>query len=68
MTGQRQVVGESIRPPRRPGNEHNWHDCTTPDPAAHIHNWTCPICHQHWIWRRPPRPAAGWIRATPEDH
>ncbi len=54
----------------RPADEHTWHACTTPPPPDNVDHarWNCDICHQTWIWRRPPRPAAQWIRATPEDN
>lgn len=50
--------------------EHAWHDCATPAIVPNIRPrpWACPVCGQHWIWRRPARPAAQWIRATPEDN
>jgi hypothetical protein len=51
-------------------DEHAWHACPTPDPPTNLDDthWNCPTCHQTWIWRRPPRPIAQWIRATPEDN
>lgn len=51
-------------------DEHAWHACTTPAPPTTLTEarWNCPLCHQVWIWRRPPRPTAQWIRATPEDN
>lgn len=55
---------------RRAADEHAWHACTTPPPPTDLTHarWHCPQCHQTWIWRRPPRPTAQWIRATPEDN
>ena len=54
---------------RQAADEHAWHACTTPPPPEHVGTrWDCPFCHQVWIWRRPPRPTAQWIRATQEDH
>lgn len=51
-------------------DEHAWHACTTPDPPTRLAEarWRCDTCRQVWIWRRPPRPTAQWIRATPEDN
>lgn len=50
-------------------DEHAWHACVTPAPPTDLPgHWTCPLCDAHWIWRRPPRPIAQWIRATPEDN
>ncbi len=53
-----------------PTNEHTWHACKTPPPPTSIGDsrYQCDICHQIWLWRRPPRPIAQWIRATPEDN
>lgn len=53
-----------------PVDEHTWHACITPPPPPHdtAGHWTCPTCKADWIWRRPPRPAPQWIRATPEDN
>ena len=51
--------------PRRapdPAAEHAWHDCTLPPPPGVPGHWRCPICGATWIWRRPPRPTAQWIR------
>ena len=54
---------------RRPADEHAWHACDTPPPPEHVGTrWDCPRCHQVWVWRRPPRPTAQWLRATQEDH
>lgn len=49
-------------------DEHAWHACSTPpispDTAA---TWDCPICRQRWVWRRPPRPAARWVRRDRDE-
>ena len=51
-----------------PSDEHAWHACATPPPPDNVDHarWNCDICHQTWIWRRPPRPAAQWIRQEEE--
>ena len=47
----------------RPADEHAWHACALPlPPTDPTTRWHCPHCHQTWIWRRPPRPTAQWIR------
>ena len=53
---------------RRGADEHTWHACNTPPPPDNPGTrWNCPRCHQTWIWRRPPRPTAQWIRQAPEE-
>lgn len=48
-------------------DERNWHACTTPKPPDDVNfEWHCPVCLQVWIWRRPPRPVAQWIRRGAE--
>lgn len=48
--------------------EHNWHACTIPTaPGDVTFDWPCPVCGQLWIWRRPPRPIAQWIRREGEQ-
>jgi hypothetical protein len=57
-----------MRPTTVPAAEHDWHACTTPPPPEHPPGepWHCPICGQPRHWRRPPRPAAQWVRADQE--
>ena len=58
-----------MRPTTVPPAEHDWHACTTPPPPDNPATaWPCPICGQPWRWRRPPRPAAQWVRATTEEN
>lgn len=63
------VRGRPKRRRPRPAAEHNWHACTTPPPPKVPGiDWHCPLCHATWTWRRPPRPAAQWVRVAPEDN
>ena len=56
-------------PARVRSDEHAWHDCPTPPPPQDpTTRWHCPTCQATWMWRRPPRPTAQWIRVTPEDN
>lgn len=49
-------------------DEHTWHSCATPEPPADVlFQWQCPVCLQLWVWRRPPQPAAQWVRREDEQ-
>lgn len=47
---------------QRPHPRAQVHRMTPPPTNLDNARWNCPTCKQVWIWRRPPRPTAQWIR------